>query len=52
LVAWRKVQYRSIMTAIEYMDMMKSVMTVDQATPPMCSAMDLKSNCILRPPGL
>jgi hypothetical protein len=26
-VAWRKVQKRSIITAIEYMDMMKSTMT-------------------------
>ena len=51
-VAWRKVQYRSIMTAMEYMDMMKSTMTTPHATAPMCSAMVLKSNCISRPPGL
>src|SRR5260221_7324237 len=40
------------MTAIEYMDMMKSTITTAQATPPMCSAMDLISNSIARPPGL
>src|SRR5260370_35447341 len=34
------------------MDMMKSTMTTAHATPPMCSAMVLKSNCIARPPGL
>ncbi len=51
-VAWRNVQNRSIATAMEYMDMMKSRMTTAHATPPMCSAMVLKSNCILRPPGL
>src|SRR5712692_1509240 len=34
------------------MDMMKSTMTTAHATPPICSAMVLKSNCIARPPGL
>src|SRR5260221_11613113 len=32
------------MTAIEYMDMMRSTMTTAHATPPMCSAMVLISN--------
>src|SRR5262245_64883453 len=32
--------------------MMKSTTTTAHATPPMCSAMVLRSNCIVRPPGL
>src|SRR5512134_3008683 len=40
------------MTAIEYIDMMNSTIVTPQATAPMCSAMDLRSNCMVRPPGL